>query len=184
MPIKPQWRKLNRSPSHRQSLFRNIVSSLIIHESIQTTFSKAKESQKIAEKLITYAKKGFDNRSAYKYVQSIKPKVTIPKLYEILKKRFSERSGGYTRVLRLPPRKSDSAPMAILEYIDGPKDIRLLMTAKTMINIEDSNIKTSKITMKNIEKVTHFQKENLATFKNTIIQLRNFFNKKKTLNTL
>ncbi|CCJ28216.1 unnamed protein product [Pneumocystis jirovecii] len=178
MPIKPRWRKFNRLPSHRQSLLRNIVSSLIIYESIQTTFSKAKESQKIADKLITYAKKGLYNQSAYKHVQSIKPKITIPKLYGILKKRFSERHGGYTRVLKLPSRKSDSAPMAVLEYVDGPKDIRFLMSAKTIAYSKDSNLEKSKITIKNIQKTTRFQKEKLAILKNTSIEFRNFLVKK------
>ncbi|KAG4305110.1 hypothetical protein PORY_001280 [Pneumocystis oryctolagi] len=183
MPIKPQWRKFNRTPSHRQSLLRNIVSSLIIHESIQTTLPKAKEAQKIADRLITYAKKGENNKSAYKSIQSIKPEETIPKLYKIFKKRFSKRSGGYTRVIKLPPRKSDSAPMAILEYIDGPKDTLFFMTAKTILRNEDLNKKMSEITLKNIKKTTQFQ-DNL-TLKNTVIQLRQFLNnKKKTINTI
>ncbi|KAG4302051.1 hypothetical protein PCANB_001942 [Pneumocystis canis] len=192
MPIKPHLRKLNRTSSHRnifslfflQSLLKNIVSSLIIHESIQTTFSKAKEAQRIADRLITYAKKGLHNPFIYKRIQSINPKETIPKLYEVLKKRFSDRPGGYTRVLRLPSRKSDSAPMAVLEYIDGPKDTRFLMIVKTIIRNENLNQRMSKMTIKNIKKVTRFRKESLTTLKNTIVQFRQFLNREKKQQTL
>lgn len=187
MTIKPYFRKLNRTSSHRQSLLRNIVSCLIIHESILTTLSKAKEVQKIADNLITYAKKGLHNSSSYKRVQSIvyKQEETIPKLYGVLSKRFFNRSGGYTRILKLPPRKSDSAPMALIEYIDGPNDTRFLMTAKVIIHNENVKCKMSEITMKNIKKVTDFREKDLVTLKNAIIKFRYFFSgKKKTINTI
>ncbi|KAG5440916.1 hypothetical protein PCK2_000071, partial [Pneumocystis canis] len=167
-----------------QSLLKNIVSSLIIHESIQTTFSKAKEAQKLADRLITYAKKGLHNPFMYKRIQSINPKETIPKLCDVLRKRFSNRPGGYTRVLRLPPRKSDSAPMAVLEYVDGPKDTRFLMIVKTIIRNKDLNQTMSKMTMKNIKKVTRFRKESLNTLNNTITQFRQFLNTDKKQPTL
>ncbi|QSL66251.1 hypothetical protein MERGE_000627 [Pneumocystis wakefieldiae] len=71
MPIKPLWRKLNRTASHRRSLLRNIVSCLIIYESIETTFSKAKEAQRIADRLVTYAKRALNNPFVYKRIKSI-----------------------------------------------------------------------------------------------------------------
>ncbi|EMR09883.1 ribosomal protein L17 [Pneumocystis murina B123] len=179
MPIKPLRRKLNRTPSHRRSLLRNIVSCLIIYESIETTFSKAKEAQKIADRLITYAKKGLNNPFLYKRIESIKPEKTIPKLRKIVSERFLERPGGYTRVLKLPSRKSDSAPMAVLEYIDGPKDTRFLMTVKTMINNEKLKKEISEKTMKNIKKAICFRKDGLTTFKNIKNEFYHFFNAKK-----
>jgi large subunit ribosomal protein L17 len=117
------YKKLNRDSSSRKALFRDLVTDLFIHERIQTTEAKAKEVRTIAEKLITLAKRGdlharrqvaaFVRREAVNADQD-----AIQKLFSELATRYSERPGGYTRILKLGPRRGDAAPMVFLELVD------------------------------------------------------------------
>lgn len=117
------YQKLGRDSSARKALFRDLVTDLFIHERIQTTEAKAKEVRSIAEKLITLAKRGdlharrqvaaFVRREAVTSEQD-----AIQKLFTELATRYSERPGGYTRILKLGPRRGDSAPMVYLELVD------------------------------------------------------------------
>ena len=109
-------RKLGRPTGHRRAMFRNMVTDLLRHEHIQTTEPKAKEVRALAEKIITYGKRGtlHDRRLALAFVWK---KDVVDKVFDTLAKRYQERNGGYTRILKTGPRKGDAAPMAILELM-------------------------------------------------------------------
>lgn len=109
-------RKLGRESGHRKSLLKNQVISLIKEGRIETTVSKAKETQKVAEKMITLAKKG-DLHSRRKALSFLNDKETVNKLFDEIAKNYEDRAGGYTRVLKLGPRRGDSSEMAILELV-------------------------------------------------------------------
>jgi len=157
-----KYRHLNRSSAHRQALLRNLVTSLIEHESISTTWPKAKEAQRLAEKLITLGKR--NTQAARNKAQGIfyKPVELMPKLFNELRLRYLNRPGGYTRVLRLEPLKEDQAPSAILELVDGPRDMRFAMTAKTLVRERATEEGVRDVTAKNIVKVTRFRKDGEA----------------------
>ena len=122
-------RKLNRTPAHRKMLYRNLVTSLFKHERIQTTVPKAKEARIVAEKLITFAKKG-DLHSRRMAARKLTEPAILQKLFEEIGPRFAERSGGYTRIMRMGPRKGDNAEMAILELVDSTVRPKITDTLK------------------------------------------------------
>lgn len=109
-------RKLSRNTSHRRSLLRNLVTSLIIEERIETTLAKAKAARGIAEEMITLGKKGdlHARRLAAAYVLSAP---AVKKLFEELAPRFTSRTGGYTRIVHTGFRKGDGADTAVLELV-------------------------------------------------------------------
>src|SRR5215813_7157665 len=110
-------RKLRRTTSHRLAMFSNQLESLMTHERIQTTLTKAKELRPLAERLITAAKS--DGVAARRKVaQWIPSRTTVRKMFENLAPRFVDRPGGYTRILRLGARAGDAAEAAILEFVD------------------------------------------------------------------
>lgn len=110
-------RKLRRRTSHRLAMFANQLDSLMTHERIQTTLTKAKELRPLAEKLITAAKS--DGLAARRKVsQWIPDRTTVKKVFENIAPRFVDRPGGYTRILRLGSRQGDGAEAAILEFVD------------------------------------------------------------------
>ena len=111
-------RKLNRTPAHRKMLYRNLVTALFKHERIQTTVPKAKEARQVAEKLITFAKRG-DLHARRMAARKVNEPAILQKLFEEIGPRYAERPGGYTRIMRLGPRKGDNAEMAILELVDN-----------------------------------------------------------------
>ncbi|CEP17772.1 hypothetical protein [Parasitella parasitica] len=115
-------RRLNRTSGHRSSLLKNLVSSLVEHGRIETTVAKAKTIQPLADSMITLGKKGDveAKKQALAYLNS--RDITMPKLFEELAPRFANRQGGYTRIQRIGKRYGDNAPMAIIEYVDGPTD--------------------------------------------------------------
>jgi len=110
-------RKLNRTSQHRQALLRNLSASLIKHEQILTTVPKAKELRPYLEKLITLAKRGglSNRRLAHARLQD---DAQLVKLFDTLAARYSDRAGGYTRVIKAGIRASDAAPLAIIELVD------------------------------------------------------------------
>ncbi len=111
-------RKLGRVTSHRIALLRNLASALFERERIRTTLMKAKELRPFAERLITLAKREGDRLHARRLArQEIHDPKLVKKLFDTLGARFAARAGGYTRILRLGPRSSDGAEMAILELI-------------------------------------------------------------------
>ena len=111
-------RKLNRTPAHRKMLYRNLVTALFKHERIQTTVPKAKEARVVAEKLITFAKRG-DLHARRMAARKVNEPAVLQKLFEEIGPRYAERPGGYTRIMRLGPRRGDNAELAILELVDN-----------------------------------------------------------------
>lgn len=110
-------RKLQRTSSHRAALFRNMAAALIKHEQITTTVPKAKELRPYVEKLITLAKKGgLSNRRLAQ--GRLQDDAQLAKLFDTLAKRYADRNGGYTRVIKAGIRASDAAPIAIIEFVD------------------------------------------------------------------
>lgn len=120
-------RKLGRTSSHRKALFRNQLSSLIQSERIITTLIKAKELRPIAEKIVTLGKKGtlHARRTAGR---SLASDTLLKKLFDDIAPRFNERAGGYTRIVKLGPRRGDGAEMAILEFVDYKLEAKQLET--------------------------------------------------------
>ena len=110
-------RRLGRTSSHRKSMYRNMASSLIEHESISTTLPKAKELRKTLEPLITLAKEDgvTQRRRAF---DLLRDKQAVGKLFSELGPRFKDRPGGYLRILRKGIRNGDTAPMAIIQLVD------------------------------------------------------------------
>ena len=116
-------RKLQRKTGHRKALFRNMSAALIKHEQILTTAAKAKELRPYIEKLITLAKRGgLSNRRLA--MSKLQDETQLKKLFEVLAERYSDRDGGYTRVIKAGYRDSDAAAMAVIEFVDRDVDAK------------------------------------------------------------
>lgn len=109
--------KLNRTSSHRKSMFANMATSLVENEQIKTTLVKAKVLRPYIEKLVTKARKG-TLASRREIISLIKSKRVAEKLISILSPRYKNRSGGYTRIIKSGFRSGDNAPMAYIEFVD------------------------------------------------------------------
>jgi large subunit ribosomal protein L17 len=109
-------RKLGRTSSHRLAMMRNMVTSLIEHERIETTSAKAKELRMEAEKMITLAKKG-DLHARRQALAFIRDKDVVYKLFEEIKNRYLDRNGGYTKISKLRYRRGDAAPISVIELV-------------------------------------------------------------------
>ncbi len=116
-------RKLNRTASHRKALFMNLANALLKHEQIKTTLPKAKELKRVMDKIITLGKKGGLHRRRQAFAQ-LRDDATVAKLFDTLAERYSDRPGGYTRVLKAGYRHGDSAPMAFIELVDRDEDAK------------------------------------------------------------
>jgi len=110
-------RKLNRRHEHRRALFANMAAALIKHEQIITTLPKAKDLRPIVEKLITLGKRG-DLHARRQAIAQIRDIPMVKKLFDVLAPRYQSRNGGYTRVLKAGFRHGDSAPVAVIEFVD------------------------------------------------------------------
>ncbi|MCD5396086.1 MAG: 50S ribosomal protein L17 [Candidatus Pacebacteria bacterium] len=115
MRKKKKGRKLKRKRDQRKALLKSLAEALIEHERIKTTFAKAKELQPFVEKLTTKAKKR--TLAKRREVLAILSKKSTKKLFDEIAPRYKERQGGYTRILKLPPRKSDGSKMVIIEFV-------------------------------------------------------------------
>ena len=114
-------RKLNRTSSHRQAMFRNMANSLLRHEVIKTTLPKAKELRRVVEPLITLGKKpSLSNRRLA--FNRLRDRDMVVKLFDELGPRFATRNGGYLRILKFGFRDGDNAPMALVELLDRPAE--------------------------------------------------------------
>ncbi|MCF6094827.1 50S ribosomal protein L17 [Microaerobacter geothermalis] len=119
------YAKLGRDTSARKALFRDLVTDLFIYERIETTEAKAKEVRSIAEKLITLAKRG-DLHARRQVASFVRREVAdlgtnqnaIQKLFSEIAERYADRQGGYTRIIKIGPRRGDGAPMVYLELVD------------------------------------------------------------------
>ncbi|HVR43396.1 MAG TPA: 50S ribosomal protein L17 [Thermoanaerobaculia bacterium] len=111
------YRKLGRTSGHRAAMFRNQLASMIQHERIVTTLPKAKELRPILEKLVTLAREDsvHNRRQAVRQVQD---ESLVQRLFTTIAPRFNDRPGGYTRIIKLGPRRGDGAETAILEFVD------------------------------------------------------------------
>ena len=112
--------KLGLTAAHRKALLANQVCSLIEHQRIKTTLAKAKAVRPLAEKMVTLGKKGslHARRTA---LAVLRQKGAVKKLFEDIAPRSADRNGGYTRIVKLGARKSDSAPIAFIEWVDAPQ---------------------------------------------------------------
>ncbi|KAJ5684742.1 54S ribosomal protein L8 [Penicillium maclennaniae] len=186
-----KYRHLGRKSSHRQALLRNLVTSLFENESITTTWHKAKEAQRLADQLITLGKKNTEASRRRALEIFYKPHEILPKLFGPLRERYADRPGGYTRVLRIEPEEkfeyfnvrrgdrhavperkpADQAPSAILELVDGPKDMRFAMTARALSRQREMDWDMNEITERNIRKVTRFRKGGMDALEAAVSQL-------------
>ena len=114
-------RKLNRTSSHRQAMFKNMAVSLLRHEAIKTTLPKAKELRRVVEPLITLAKEPTlaNRRLAF---DRLRDREIVTKLFDVLGPLFKARPGGYTRILKMGFRNGDNAPMAFVELVERSHD--------------------------------------------------------------
>ena len=111
------YRKLGRTSAHRKAMLRNLVTALLVHGRIETTVTRAKEVRSLTEKMIT-------RRNAAKFIQPVavateegKSQLALKKLFEEVAPKYADRNGGYTRILRVGPRKGDGAETAIIELV-------------------------------------------------------------------
>ena len=112
-----QHKKLGRNSTQRMSMLRNMATSLLKHGKIETTEPKAKEVRKLAEKMITLGKRG--DLHAYRQALAFLMEETVVKqLFDTIAPKYAQRQGGYTRVLKLGPRRGDGTPMAIVELVE------------------------------------------------------------------
>lgn len=110
-------RRLGRKTSHREAMFRNMVTSLLNHEKITTTDAKAKEIRVVAERMITLGKRG-DLHSMRLAASVIREKSVVSKLFSTIAPRYKDRSGGYTRIIKLGARLGDAAPISLIELVE------------------------------------------------------------------
>ena len=116
-------KKLNKTSSHRKAMFMNLSNALIKHEQITTTLAKAKELKRFVEKIITLGKKG-NLQSRRKAISILQDQAMTKKTFDILADRYKDRSGGYTRVIKLGNRFGDNSPMAVIEFVDRDEDAK------------------------------------------------------------
>jgi large subunit ribosomal protein L17 len=122
-------RQLSRNSPHRHAMLRNMSVSLLRHETIRTTIPKAKELRRVVEPLITLGKTDSDSHRRLAFAR-LRDSAIVDKLFADLGPRFRARPGGYTRILRMMPRPGDSAPMALMQLVDGPVPVEPTGAAK------------------------------------------------------
>jgi len=115
-------RQLSRNTPHRHALLRNMSVSLLRHETIRTTLPKAKELRRVVEPLITLGKTDGEANRRLAFSR-LRDAAVVEKLFSDIGPRFKARPGGYTRILRMLPRPGDSAPMALMQLVDGPAGV-------------------------------------------------------------
>tara|TARA_B100000674_G_C37701264_1_gene850658 strand:- start:173 stop:610 length:438 start_codon:yes stop_codon:yes gene_type:complete len=116
-------KKLNKTSSHRKAMFMNLSNSLIKHEQITTTLPKAKELRRFVEKVITLGKKG-DLLSRRKTIAILQDVAMTKKIFDTIAKRYKDRNGGYTRIIKLGNRFGDNASMAVIEMVDRDEEAK------------------------------------------------------------
>ena len=135
------YRKLNKTSEHRKALFQNMLNSLIKYEQIITTLPKAKELKPQIDKIITLGK--VSNLQKKKNLFSkLQNKDSVKKIYDILSKRYANRKGGYSRVLKAGFRTGDDAPMAVIELVDRDPNARKVDIPKKVVEKKDKDQQT------------------------------------------
>lgn len=112
----PGYKKLGRPSAYRKSMLRNLVTDLFKYGRIQTTQDRAKETRRIAEKMITLAKRG-DLHARRQVLAYVFDESTVTKLFEDIAPKYADRNGGYTRILKLGPRQGDNAEVVFVELV-------------------------------------------------------------------
>ncbi len=125
-----QKKKLGRPTAHREAMFRNMVTSLLKHEKITTTDTKAKELRKLAEKMITLGKRG-ELHARRQALAVIRERDVVDKVFSEYAERYRERKGGYTRIIKLGFREGDNAPVSIIEFVKDQAEVKAKGEAKT-----------------------------------------------------
>jgi large subunit ribosomal protein L17 len=110
-------RRFNRTAAHREAMFSNMSAALIKHEQIVTTLPKAKDLRPVVEKLVTLAKRG-GLHARRQAMAAVRDETQVKKLFDVLAARFKDRKGGYIRIMKAGFRYGDSAPMAVIEFVD------------------------------------------------------------------
>jgi large subunit ribosomal protein L17 len=114
-------RKLNRTWSHRKAMLRNMVTTFLDREEIETTDAKAKEVRSLAERLVTLAKRGPDDLAARRQaLRVVRDRKVVAKLFSELGPRYADRPGGYTRIVKVENRRGDGAPLSIIKFVTEP----------------------------------------------------------------
>ena len=131
-------RKLNRTSSHRKSMFANMAVSLLKHEQIKTTLPKAKDLRRVVDRLITLGKRG-DLHARRQAMSVLRDRGIASKLFGELAERYKDRPGGYTRVLKAGFRYGDMAPMGVIELVDRNPDAKGQDSGPTMVADEDED---------------------------------------------
>jgi large subunit ribosomal protein L17 len=136
--------KLGRTAEHRKALLANQVCSLIEHQRIKTTLAKAKAVRPLAERMVTLGKNGsiHARRTA---LATLRQKSAVKKLFDDVAPRSAERNGGYTRIVKLGQRKSDSAPMAFIEWVDAEKVVEEKPAEEKKAKRKEAEVKPKKV---------------------------------------
>ena len=116
-------KKLNKTSSHRKAMFMNLSNALIKHEQITTTLPKAKELKRFVEKIITLGKNG-DLSSRRKTMSILQDTTMTKKIFDVISKRYKDRNGGYTRIIKLGNRFGDNAPTAVIELVNRDENAK------------------------------------------------------------
>lgn len=116
-------RKFNRTCEHRKAMFANLAGALITHEQIVTTLPKAKDLRPVVEKLVTLARRG-DLHARRQAIAELRDHDVVRKLFDVLAKRYKERPGGYTRIIKAGFRYGDCTPVAVIEFVDRDVDAK------------------------------------------------------------
>src|SRR4051794_19232627 len=117
MPTPTKGPRLGGSPAHERLMLANLATSLFQHGKIQTTETKAKRLRPLAERLVTFAKRG-DLHSRRRVLTVVRDKDVVFRLFDEIAPRYTNRAGGYTRIVKIGPRKGDAAPMAVIELVE------------------------------------------------------------------
>jgi len=157
--------KFGRTASHRKLMFRTMTTQLIKHERIRTTLPKAKELRRYADKIVSLVKTRPVHRAKRLAGDYLFEQEVVDKLMNVLKPRYMDRNGGYTRVLRCGFRKYDKAPMAFIEYVDSPHELgkRFSIQKRPKISLSDLDAKIAE----------HYASKNGVTIPITNIELLN-----------
>src|SRR6266699_4105880 len=118
MPTPTKGHRLGARPAHQRLMLANLATALFEHDRITTTEAKAKRLRPLAERLITFAKRG-DLHARRQVMTVVRDKDVVHKLFAEIGPKFAERPGGYTRITKIGPRKGDNAPMAVIELVEG-----------------------------------------------------------------
>src|SRR5215813_2501302 len=130
-------RKFNRRSDQRKAMFQHLASALIKHEQVITTLPKAKELRPVVEKLVTLAKRG-DLHARRNAISVMRDVSMVKKLFDVLGPRYKDRNGGYTRVLKAGFRYGDSAPVAVIEFVDRDVDAKGLDSGPVQAHGEET----------------------------------------------